>query len=141
MNKKVMISIKGTQSYPNAPDDAIELITDGEYSFGGEGDVSFSYQESELTGLEGTRTSFFIDPVCVTMEREGTLNSRMVFEKGRKHLFLYDTPYGSATMGVNTHRISTTLGEKGGDMEIDYVIDFEHTIIGHNSFKINIREA
>ena len=28
-----------------------------------------------------------------------------------------------ATMGLDTHRLSSTLGERGGDMEIDYVVD------------------
>lgn len=138
--KKVMISIKGTQHYQNNEDDAIELITDGEYRYS-HGESLLTYQESELTGLEGTRTCFVIRPDVVTMERMGSLNSRMVFEEGRKHHFLYDTPYGAATMGVNTQRIAMALGEHGGEMEIDYMLDFEHTIIGHNRFRINIREA
>ena len=139
--KKVMISIKGSQRYENNEADAIELITDGEYQYSESGVTTFTYMESELTGLEGTRTSFTISPDTVTMQREGKQNSRMVFEEGKKHLFLYDTPYGAATMGVNTHRISSALSEKGGDMEIDYILDFEHSVIGHNKFKINIRET
>lgn len=139
--KKVMISIRGTQQSEHGDDDAIELITDGEYVYSADGETTFTYMESELTGLEGTRTSFTILPDVVTMQREGKLNSRMVFEEGKKHLFLYDTPYGAATMGVNTNRIAARLGENGGDMEIDYILDFEHTVIGRNKFKINIREA
>lgn len=139
--KKVMISIKGSQRYVDSEADAIELITDGEYAYSENGVTTFTYMESELTGLEGTRTSFTVSPEVVTMQREGKLNNRMVFEEGKKHLFLYDTPYGAATMGVNTNRIASALGEWGGDMEIDYVLDFEHTVIGRNTFRINIREA
>lgn len=139
--KKVLISIMGTQQHDGADDDAIELITDGEYTHSADGMTTFTYMESELTGLEGTRTSFFVGAGLVTMQREGNLNSRMIFEVGKKHLFLYDTPYGAATMGVNTRRIETALGEHGGNMEIDYVLDFEHSVIGRNRFKINIREA
>ena len=43
-------------------------------------------------------------------------------------------------MGLDTHRISSTLGERGGDMEIDYVVDFDHAVVGRNKFKINVRE-
>ena len=96
--KDVIISIKGTQNDPNGGDNVIELVTDGEFSYeNGEG--TLSYMESELTGLEGTRTSFTISPMGVVMVREGSLNSRMVFEEGRKHCFLYETPFGAATMG------------------------------------------
>ena len=90
--------------------------------------------------MEGTKTSFEISPLGVIMTREGKLNSRMVFEEGKKHNFLYETPFGATTMGVNTKSISIDLNENGGDMEIDYVVDFQHSIVGRNMFKINVRE-
>ncbi|MEG2382103.1 MAG: DUF1934 domain-containing protein [Oscillospiraceae bacterium] len=137
--KDVIISIEGSQDDPEGNRNAIELVTDGLFAFeNGEG--SFSYMESELTGLEGTKTSFTISPMGVVMTREGSLNSRMIFEEGKKHCFLYETPFGSATMGVNTRSISVDLNEHGGDMEIDYVVDFQHAMVGRNMFKINVRE-
>ena len=137
--KDVIISIKGTQNDPNGVDNVIELETDGVFAFeNGEG--TLSYMESELTGLEGTKTSFTISPMGVVMTREGSLNSRMVFEKGKKHNFLYETPFGSATMGVNTTHVAVSFDEHGGDMEIDYVVDFQHSVVGHNMFKIKVSE-
>ena len=76
----------------------------------------------------------------MVLTREGTLTSKMVFREGTKNTFLYDTPFGSATMGLDTHRIHSTLGPKGGDMEIDYVVDFDHAVVGRNKFRINVRE-
>lgn len=137
--KDVIISITGTQNFSEGSDDSVELVTDGKYCFNG-GESVLSYMESEITGLEGTKTSFAIGPFGVTMQREGRLNSRMVFEEGKKHFFLYETPYGSATMGVDTHSIKLCLGEDGGDMEIDYVVDFDHAVIGRNKFVINVKE-
>jgi Uncharacterized protein conserved in bacteria len=137
--KDVIISIKGTQNDPVGGDNIIELETDGVFAFeNGEGELS--YMESELTGLDGTKTSFTISPMGVVMTREGSLNSRMVFEEGKKHCFLYETPFGSATMGVNTTSISVSLDEHGGDMEIDYIVDFQHSVVGHNMFKIKVSE-
>jgi uncharacterized beta-barrel protein YwiB (DUF1934 family) len=137
--KDVIISIIGTQADPAGDNDTIELVTDGKYLFEN-GQGSLTYMESELTGLAGTKTTFMTDKYGIVMLREGSLNSRMVFEEGKKHHFLYDTPFGAATMGVNTSKAKSLLGEHGGDMEIDYVIDFDHSIVGRNSFKINIRE-
>ena len=137
--KDVIISIRGTQNDPEGGDNEIELITDGVFSFeNGEG--TLSYMESELTGLDGTKTSFTISPMGVVMSREGSLNSRMFFEEGKKHNFLYETPFGAATMGVNTKSISVSLDEHGGNMEIDYIVDFQHSVVGHNMFKINVSE-
>lgn len=137
--KDVIIYIRGTQNDPNGEDNVIELETEGVYAFeNGEGILS--YMESELTGLAGTKTSFAISPMGVIMTREGSLNSRMFFEKGKKHNFLYETPFGSATMGVDTTNISVSFDESGGDMEIDYIVDFQHSIVGHNMFKIKVSE-
>ena len=137
--KDVIISITGLQGPEEDEKDAVELSTDGEYCFSGD-EALFSYMESELTGLEGTRTSFSVGPQSVVMSREGNLNSRMIFEEGKKHLFMYETPVGAVTMGVKTQKILNRLGEHGGDVEIDYVLDFDHVIVGRNKFKINVRE-
>lgn len=138
--KDVIISIVGTQTFADNDKDVIELVTDGTYSHE-EGETRFSYMESEITGLAGTKTSFSVRPDAVTMSRVGTLNTTMIFEPGKKHHFIYDTPYGAATMGLRTKSVRHSLGEHGGDMEIEYVIDLEHTIIGRNNFKINVRES
>jgi len=137
--KDVIISIKGTQNDADGEDSEIELVTDGQFSFE-DGEGVFSYMESELTGLEGTKTSFTISPLGVVLSREGSLNSSMIFEKGRKHEFVYETPYGSTTMGVDTKKLSVDFNEHGGDMEIEYVVDFQHAVVGYNQFRINVSE-
>ncbi|MGI5979732.1 MAG: DUF1934 domain-containing protein [Oscillospiraceae bacterium] len=137
--KDVIISIKGTQNDGDGQNNAIELVTDGQFSFeNGEGVLT--YMESELTGLEGTKTSFTISPLGVILSREGSLNSSMIFEKGRKHEFVYETPFGSTTMGVDTKKLNVDFNEHGGNMEIEYVVDFQHAVVGYNLFKINVSE-
>ncbi|MGI6028310.1 MAG: DUF1934 domain-containing protein [Candidatus Heteroscillospira sp.] len=137
--KDVLITILGKQFYANGETDSMELSTDGQYSFGKNGAV-FSYMESELTGLEGTKTTFLVRRGGVTMNRTGALTSRMIFEPGENHRFLYETPYGSATMGLETHTIRSELTEHGGELEIEYSTDVEHNLIGKNTFLITIRE-
>ena len=137
--RDVIISITGMQRDPSGQSDQVELVTAGKYGFEN-GESRFTYEESDLTGLEGTRTTFSISPMGVTLRREGSLNSEMVFREGKKDFFLYQTPFGSATMGVDTRRIDARLDEHGGYMELDYDIDFNHTPMGRNKFKINVRE-
>ena len=137
--RDVIISITGTQNDASGERDSVELVTAGQYGFEN-GESRFTYEESELTGLAGTRTTFTIGPMGVVLRREGSLNSEMLFQQGRKNYFLYETPFGSATMGVDTRRINTTMGEHGGSLELDYNIDFNHTLMGRNKFKINVKE-
>ena len=136
--KDVIISIKGMQNYGDG-DDAVEFVTDGQYGYA-DGCGKLTYMESELTGLEGTKTSLCFDPTRMVIEREGTLNSRMIFEQGQRHTFLYETPFGSASMAVDTRRVKADLDEHGGDLEIDYVVNFDQTAVGRNTFRINVRE-
>ena len=139
--KDVIIPIQGSQGpFFDEESDKIELITSGQYTHEGTETV-FSYMESEMTGMEGTRTTFRVSPQQVTLTREGTLNAQMVFEEGKKHLFLYETPYGATSMGVGTRRLKDNLGESGGEMEIDYTIDVDSVVISENSFIISVREA
>lgn len=138
--KDVVISIKGMQKGKNIlEDDSIELVTSGKYCHK-EGETVFSYMETEITGLEGTKTTFRITPEQVTLRREGSTNSEMVFQKGKKHLFLYDTEFGSLSMGVNTRKLVTGMGGNGGDMRIDYTLDMDSVIFSKNTFVINVRE-
>ena len=137
--RDVMISITGIQDDPTGSTDKVELVTAGQYGFE-EGQARFTYEESDLTGLNGTRTTFTISPMGVVLRREGSLNTEMVFQAGKKNHFLYETPFGSATMGVDTRRIDTTLDEHGGSLELDYNIDFNHTPMGRNKFRIKVKE-
>ena len=137
----VIISIKGTQSYEQQEDDVIELVTEGRLEREDEGHFTLSYQESEVTGLEGTLTTFQIEPERITLMRLGGVNSEMVFELGRRHLSMYDTPYGALAIGVNTRELSAALYERGGRIRIVYDIELDHALAGRNTFDIQIRQA
>ena len=64
----------------------------------------------------------------------------MVFKEGLKSAFQYTTPFGNATMGINTRRIRQNMGLNGGKVEIDYVVDMEHMVASRNKFEITVTE-
>lgn len=140
MDKSVIISIKGKQSFEDVEDEVTELVTEGLLAKEGDGEYTISYQESELTGLEGTLTTFQIEDGRITLMRVGEYNSQMVFEEGRRHLSMYDTPYGALSIGVNTRKMRSSMGDAGGDILIDYAIEIDHAVAGQNLFQINVRE-
>ena len=139
MEKDVVISIKGIQKYENTDPDVIELVTAGRLTRVGES-YTLSYQESELTGLEGTLTTIQVDGEQVTLMRVGEFTSQMVFQEGRRHLSMYNTPYGAMAIGVNTRHLLADLTDQGGDIEIDYAIEIDHTLAGRNVFQIRVSE-
>ena len=137
--KDVMISIKGLQFFDDTNSGGVELVTDGKYKWEN-GVAEFEYQESELTGLEGTRTHFLVEPGQITLTREGTVQAQMVFQQYRKHFFAYDTPFGAMMMGLDTSGIRQSFDETGGELEINYAIEMDNSVMSRNKFNINVRE-
>ncbi len=139
MMKDVIISINSLFSFEEGEEQQMEFTTDGYYFY--EDEVGcLSYEETEVTGLEGTRTSLFVMPDQVVVDREGTVTSRMIFKEGLKSAFQYATPFGSANMGINTRRIRGSMDSSGGSVEIDYVVDMEHVVASRNKFQITVTE-
>ncbi len=139
MTKDVIISIRGAQEYEGADNDAVQLMTAGQLTQMADG-YELSYQESEVTGMEGTTTTFQIQGPRVTLLRTGTVCSQMVFEEGRRHLSLYSTPYGNLEVGIATSRLDSSISPTGGKLEIDYSIEIDHTLAGYNCFRISVKE-
>lgn len=140
MENNVIISIQGRQAFEDQEPEVIELVTEGQLAPDGEDGYTLSYQESELTGLEGTLTTFQIEPERVTLLRMGEVNSQMVFEQGRRHLSMYNTPYGALAVGISTRKMRAQLSPSGGSIEIDYALEIDHAVAGENLFRIQVRE-
>ena len=134
----VMLSIRGEQYFDDIDPDATELMTEGTMVLTEDGMV-LSYEETELTGMEGTTTTFEVKGPQVILTRTGTVNSQMVFEEGRQHTSLYETPFGELTVDIQTSTLKHNLTQRGGVMEIKYSIAVEHTVTGRNCFKIRVR--
>lgn len=137
MMHEVVISLHSIHDRGTENEDTLELTTDGLYSFD-DGVGCLTYMESEVTGMNGTRTSLIAMPDKVVLDRDGLITSRMVFQPGQKSSVLYETPYGAAALSIDTRRISRSLGEKGGSLEIDYVLGVEHALVTKNSFRIRV---
>ena len=136
--KKVMISIKGLPVFAASDEDAFELMTDGEYLLK-DGKSTFSYVESMLTGNDGLLTTFDVESDQVVLRRGDGLSGDMIFKENQKHHFLYDTPFGSIMLGIDTHSITKNMGDDGGNLEIRYDIEVDNVSVSQNLFKINIR--
>ena len=136
--KKVIITIKGDQSVTGEEPETVEMETDGEYSYTDEL-IMLEYAESELTGMAGTVTHFDITPESVTITRTGTVTMQMVFTEGRKNYFMYATPYGSASMSVDTRYIRKSLTPTGGDLTVRYLLSTDNTVVSKNDIEINVR--
>ena len=140
MEKQVILSIRGQQTFENMEPEVTELVTEGTLHMDEGSNVTLTYQESELTGLEGTRTSVMVMPDQVVVDRDGMLTGRMVFREGARDSYPYQTPYGQMMLGIDTRSIRPNFNENGGDVEIDYITDLAHTVVARNKFRISVKE-
>jgi uncharacterized beta-barrel protein YwiB (DUF1934 family) len=134
----VMLSIRGEQYFDGVDPDATELMTEGTLELLEDG-LLLQYQETALTGMEGTTTSFSVKGPLVILTRSGKVNSQMVFQEGRQHTSLYETPFGELAVDIQTSLLRHNLTERGGLLEIKYSIAVEHTVTGRNCFKIRVK--
>ena len=139
--KEVTISIRSTQACGSERPDLLDFVTDGTYDYDPESNSGrLTYFESEVTGLPGTRTRVIIRPDEIVVNRDGTLTSCMEFREKERSTFLYDTPYGSATLGLRTSRIQQNFDDHGGSAVIDYVLDVQHSAFIKNRFEFSVKE-
>ena len=139
--KDVMIRIFATQTGddPREQTELAEFSTEGQLDCL-DGSGTLTYPESELTGMEGAVTTITFTPEGAVLTRQGSVTGRMDFSPGERNTFLYETPYGSSTVGMETKRYASTLTERGGTLEIEYVIDFDHAFVALNRMRIQVTE-
>lgn len=137
--RKVILTIKGNQKNTGSEDDSYELVTEGEYDYTPERAV-ISYLETAITGFEnGVLTTFMVEDGTVTLSRSGGFSGDMIFCEGKKNHFVYETPYGSFTMGIDALNVNSKLDTGGGSLYLEYTIDVENAVISRNIMKINIK--
>ena len=141
MEQSVIISIQGDQKDPVGEIEKIELVTTGQLTKAENGSLHLTYEESQLTGLEGTTTTFQVSADQIIMVRKGTLNAEMIFREGERHMSLYDTAYGGLMIGINTQRAKANISQTGGTLELQYNIEAENAVVSENTFLIEVRPA
>ena len=134
----VMLSIRGVQNYQDAEPDIIELTTEG--TLEKQKEVwEISYEESDLTGLDGTTTAGRGGPRGVVLKRTGKLENQMIFMEGRRLESLYQFDLGALMIAVNATKVQSAGNEQGGTVDIHYQIEIEDTAMGTVEYHLDIQ--
>ncbi len=136
-----------SEAMENEPEDEeddapMEISTEGKLRVR-DGEVRLSYEETELTGMEGATTIVSFreeNPELVTMMRSGTVNTALVFEEKSRHICAYQTPYMPFELCVHTLKVDNRL-LSDGKIFLDYIIEFRGAKAEHNLFELTITDA
>ena len=135
MKTQVLAAISSTQRFEGSDEEHVELVTCASL-YERQGKFYVSYDESELTGLNGTRTTVKLDGKSVTLIRTGTYPSHMQFTEGERQVGLYDTGFGMLTISTHASRVYNTIGARGGELAIDYTIEIDQNVAGRHHFEM-----
>ena len=101
-----------------------ELLLEGRLVTGRDR-VELIWDEGELSGMEGSVTVVGFDratPGLVSMMRSGTVSTAMIFESGKRHMSVYDTPFSSFELCVHTLTVENALLTEGYIL-LEYLIE------------------
>lgn len=136
--KDVMLKIKGKQKSLEGEESVIELITEGKF-YNKNGAYYLVYDESEISGMEGSTTTLKIQGQKVSMKRFGNNTSKLIFEKGKKHVSEYETMYGDMTMEVMTNDLDINISGAGkGSIDLSYRLNILDSLESNNHLTIDI---
>lgn len=139
MNDNYKITVVGTQTV-DGESDSIEVITNGDYVREENGDITVTYPEfSEENPTTRTNTTVALRGKTLTIERSGTMSSRLILEKGKRHQCLYETPMGQMFIGIFTDSIKVIASDSGADIRASYQLDFNQHVVSNNEFHITIK--
>lgn len=137
MKKNIMISLVSVQ-WQNNEKCETELLTKAKFTRENGVDI-ISYEDTSATGFEGSVTTIKVEgDKSASIVREGTANSALSLEIGRKHFCQYGTPYGSFQIGVYTHAIENTIS-KNGRIYLKYTLDLNSSYLSDNEIIMTVQ--
>ena len=139
--KDVLIKIKSSQMSNEAGEDEMEFITEGKL-YRRNNTTYLLYAESEFSGVPGCKTRLRLREKDVQMKRFGDgaeAGAEIVFEKGKRNVGYYDTPFGPIEIEILTNSLNSTVTEEGsGELEIDYEVSLKGLLEGRNKINITV---
>ena len=149
MTKDVLVSISGhhidIMAEPEdqvkaleSGQDAIEVVTPASYYC--RGGKHYILYDEVMEGMPGTiKNRIKITGTdSVEIVKSGLSSSHMIFEKNRKNLTYYRTPYGQKLVGVNTRNMEVSVEDDRINVQVDYELDVNHEPLADCKIRLDI---
>lgn len=130
-----VILIKGEQVI-DGEHDVTEIDVTGDLSET-DGGLKLEFWEY-LDDKEKVHTEIAIDGDTVTMKKDGSVATEMIFEKGVRHNGEYITPVGVLSVGVNTNDVVIDIEDGSGKILLEYDLDFNMGFLAKNKLEIKL---
>jgi len=137
MKKEILLSISGLHMIEEE-DANVEVVTAGDY-YNRDGRHYVLYDEV-VEGMSGhISNTIKIGENSLEVMKRGLTNARMVFEKGKKTLTRYQTPFGVLDLGILAREVKIEETEDAIDVAVDYVLEVNEEQLAECRIQIKIR--
>ena len=137
MTEEVLVSVKGMQMM-EADQDEVEIVTHGKYMKNGNKHY-ISYEEV-VEGMDGKIHNLIkLDEKGMEVTKKGLTNVHMVFEKDKKNMTCYNTPFGNLMVGISATNIDVNASEENIDIEVRYILDLNYEHMADCTINMNIK--
>lgn len=138
MTKDVLVTISGLQYAADSENEPLEVITSGDY-YKKNGKHYVIYDEV-MEGFEGTtRNIIKLNDEFLDITKKGVSNVHMMFEKNRKNISYYYTPYGSLLIGIDARAVEVSETEHDINVKVDYALEVNYEHMADCSITMNIK--
>lgn len=138
MTNEVLLTIAGLQLLEGEEGLPVEVVTAGSY-YHRNGKHYILYDEV-VEGCSGhIHNTVKIGEESLEVIKRGISNVHMVFEKNKKNVSCYATPYGNLTVGIMAHRIRIEERDTDIDVEVGYSLDVNDEYLANCSIQLNVK--
>lgn len=117
VDREAIIRVSSIQN--DDEEERIEIVSKGTF-YKEKDEFVATYEETELSGLGDTLTTFRIGENYFSLIREGDTNTSMYFKNGSSSSIIYNTPHGGLSLKVKTNKVDIDIHENGGNVKVDY---------------------
>lgn len=140
MTKDVLLTISGLQlaAQEDGAGEPIEVITPGDYYKKNE--KHYVLYDEVMEGFEGTTQNVIkIAPDSLDITKKGLANVHMIFEKNKKNITYYYTPFGSILIGIDAKRVQVAETEENIDVTVNYDLEVNYEFLANCNITVNIK--
>lgn len=139
MTKDVLVTISGLQIMKQEEDsEPVEVITAGDYYK--KNDKHYVIYDEVMEGFEGTTKNIIkLQDGCVDITKRGVTNVHMVFEKNKKNMTCYQTPFGNIMLGISAKDIQIKEQEDDISVNLKYALELNYEHLADCTIKMSIQ--
>ena len=138
MTKEILLSLKGLQMEYAEDADAVETITPADYYRKGSSHY-IVYDEMTEGFTDSTRNIIRFQDSYLEVFKRGLINVRMVFEKNKKNITSYQTPFGNILIGVDTESVQIDEKENQINVQVAYTLEANYQYLADCRIEMELR--